>query len=585
MQGQNGRLASHAERRFLTRAVIGSIALVLAISGFVATAALLEVGKVGQAFKQNTRLAVSSGVLSSAGAGEPQTLLLVGDDRRPAPKGRPNGFEVPHSNEMLLVRLDPSKPTIAMLSIPRELRVKIRPPGRPPVVNRINFAYTLGGIQLMTQTIKQALGLSINHVMVITFPHFKRAVDQMGCVYTTIDRRYYHSNVGSVEQYFEVNLQPGYQKVCGDQALQFVAYRHGDTSLVRDARDQRFLLDVKAQYGPSLLDNRDKFEKIFGRAVQTDIRGVDSILGLAELLAQMAGRPVRQVHFDVTIGPSFDTATPQQISSAVHGFLHGTNATPKRRIKQALGVARKPRPAGLTLVRTPDPFLANAHQAAVGMTLPLEYPRVRNQLNNPGPDQLRNYQIHDTQGNPQEAYTVVIDRGTLGDFYNVQGTTWQDPPILRNPSQTVRIGSRTYGLYYAGDNLRLVAWREGPAVYWIENTLTNSVPPAEMLAMAEQTKPVSGQGATGRGVVHPRNFALPKRNSVDQAGPVQTIGGILGLLVLGGIALLLGRWNRRRRNIRRLRADLEELTLAEARIERRLAGMRAQRGRRPAVRR
>jgi hypothetical protein len=236
-------------------------------------------------------------------------------------------------------------------------------------------------------------------------------------------------------------------------------------------------------------------------------------------------------------------------------------------------------------VRTPDSFLANARHAAVGMTLPLEYPRVRNQLNNPGPDQLRNYQMHDTQGNPHEAYTVVIDRGTLGDFYDVQGTTWQDPPILRNPSQTVRIGSRAYGLYYAGDNLRLVAWREGPAVYWIENTLTNSVPPAEMLAMAEQTKPVSGQGATGRGVVHPHNFALPKRTSADQAGAVQTIGGILGLLVLGGIVLLLGRWNHRRRNIRRLRADLEELTRAEARIEQRLAVMRRGRGRRPTVRR
>src|SRR5947209_11317830 len=205
MQGQNGRLASHAERRFLTRAVIGSIALVLAISGFVATAALLEVGKVGQAFKQNTRLAVSSGVLSSAGAGQPQTLLLVGDDRRPAPKGRPNGFEVPHSNEMLLVRLDPSKPTIAMLSIPRELKVPIFPHGRKPLSNRINFAYTLGGIQLMTETIKRVLGLKINHVVVITFPHFKRAVDEIGCVYSMIDRRDYHSNAGSADNDFEAN--------------------------------------------------------------------------------------------------------------------------------------------------------------------------------------------------------------------------------------------------------------------------------------------------------------------------------------------------------------------------------------------
>ncbi|MBV9309221.1 MAG: LCP family protein, partial [Solirubrobacterales bacterium] len=350
MQGQNGtRLAPSAERSFLSKALIGSVVLVIATAIFVATAALLEVGKVGQAFRQNTRLLVSSGTLAPVSAGQPQTLLLVGDDRRPPPKNNPNGFEVPHSNEMLLVRLDPGKPTIAMLSIPRELQVPIYPRNRAPVVNRINFAYTLGGVQLMTQTIKRVLGLSVNHVVVITFPRFKQAVDQMGCAYSMIDRRYYHSNVGSAEQYFEVNLQPGYQQLCGDQALQFVAYRHGDTSLVRDARDQRFLLDVKAQYGPSLVDNLDKFENIFGRAVQTDIRGVDSILGLAELLAQMAGRPVRQVHFDVNVGPSFDTATPRQISNAVDSFLNGTAPISKRRINRAVRVARKPRPTGLQL--------------------------------------------------------------------------------------------------------------------------------------------------------------------------------------------------------------------------------------------
>jgi len=470
-----------AERRFAARAVIACLVVILAIGAFIATAALLEVGKIGDAFKQNKTLQVSSGTLASAGVGQPQTLLLVGDDRRPAPKGRPNGFEVPHSNEMLLVRLDPSKPTIAMLSIPRELKVPIFPHGRKPLSNRINFAYTLGGIQLMTETIKRVLGLKINHVVVITFPHFKRAVDEIGCVYSMIDRRYYHSNVGSAEQYFEVNLQPGYQRLCGDNALQFVAYRHGDTSLVRDARDQRFLLDVKTQYGPSLLSQRDKFEQIMGRAVQTDIHGTDQILSLAELLAQMAGRPVRQVHFDVNVGPSFDTATPQQIKGAVSAFLNGVNGGPKRHIKAAISAARAHRhapPPGLSLAQTPASFLDYARRQAVGMTLPLEYPRVRNQPGKPGPDALRVYQIHDLQGQAHESYVVAIDRGTLGDFYNVQGTTWPDPPILRIPSQTVRIGSRTYGLYYAGDNLRLVAWRDGPGVYWIENTLTNAVPPA-----------------------------------------------------------------------------------------------------------
>ena len=560
----NGRLPKAAEARFLVRTALAALVVVLAVGGFVATAALLEVGKIAQAFRQNKTLQVGPHVLAQAAPGAPQTLLLVGDDRRPAPQGRPNAFVVPHSNEMLLVRLDPAQPTIAMLSIPRELKVTIRPRPGKPVVNRINFAYTLGGIRLMTETIKQVLGLSINHVVVITFPHFKRAVDQMGCVYSTIDRRYYHSNQGSVQQYFEIDLQPGYQRLCGQQALEFVAYRHGDTSLVRDARDQRFLLDVKAQYGPSVLGNRDKFEQIFGGAVQTDIHGVNQILSLAELLAQMAGRPVRQVRFDVNIGPSFDTASPGQIRAAVDGFLQGVRAGPKPRLARAVAVARHPQAPGLSLIRTPTADLERARAAAVGMPLALEYPRVRNQLGGPQHDTLRNYYIYDERDQRHDSYAIVINRGTLGDYYDVQGTTWQDPPLLRNPSQTVRLGPRTYGLYYEGDNLRLVAWREGPGVYWIENTLTDSVPPAEMLAMAEQTTAVGSAGAFTRGEVSPRGFFLPKRTAAVTETTAQTVGGVLGIVGLGVVCALVALWARRRRRLRELRAELQWLTEMEA---------------------
>ena len=85
---------------------------------------------------------------------------------------------------------------------------------------------------------------------------------------------------------------------------------------------------------------------------------------------------------------------------------------------------------------------------------------------------------------------IVIDRGGLGEYYDVQGSDWTDPPLLNDPSQTVQIGSRTYDLYYAGEQIRTIAWHEDGAAYWIQNTLTNGVGPREMLAMAEQTLPV-----------------------------------------------------------------------------------------------
>src|SRR5947209_17200611 len=202
------------------RMLLGCLLVLLASAGGSAVFVLEQVHNLRDALNLNGTLKVAPGNLASAGWGDPQTLLLVGDDQRSLT--RYYHVAVPHlANEMLLVRLDPSKPYISMMSIPRELKVPIVRPNGFAYVDRINSAYT-SGIPTVLKTIKRDLGLSINHVIVITFGRFKRAVNEMGCVYSTVDRRYYHVNVPGSEQYQEINLQPGYQKLCGEHALQFV---------------------------------------------------------------------------------------------------------------------------------------------------------------------------------------------------------------------------------------------------------------------------------------------------------------------------------------------------------------------------
>ena len=125
------------------------------------------------------------------------------------------------------------------MSIPRDLKIEI--PGFG--TEKFNAAYTDGGPKLTLQVVKELTGLPINHVVNVDFLGFVRAVDAIGCVYTDVDRRYYHSNVGvpAEEQYSEIDIQPGYQKLCGKKALEYVRYRHTDTDIVRSARQQDFL--------------------------------------------------------------------------------------------------------------------------------------------------------------------------------------------------------------------------------------------------------------------------------------------------------------------------------------------------------
>src|SRR5436305_1048712 len=112
------------------------------------------------------------------------------------------------------------------------------------------------------------LEVKINHVIDINFAGFKALVDYLGCVYVQVDRRYYHSNdgLGVGQTYDEINIQPGYQKLCGNDALHYVRYRHTDTDLVRAARQQDFLRQIKNQVGAGgLVARRYAIEKIFGK--------------------------------------------------------------------------------------------------------------------------------------------------------------------------------------------------------------------------------------------------------------------------------------------------------------------------------
>ena len=557
------------------RVLLGGLGVVLVSAAATTVLALNEVGGVVEALRESKRVKLAPNVLAPTSRGASETLLLVGNDQRPPPKSNPFGRVLPHSNEMLLVRIDPSKPTISMMSIPRELQVTFTTPHGLVVTNRINSAFTYGGIELMTRTIKNLLGLSINHVFVLNFPKFRRAVDELGCVYMTVDRRYYHVNEPGGEQYFEINLQPGYQRLCGKGALEFVANRHEDTSVTRDARDQRLLLELKSQYGPSLFESRQRFEHILGRAVETDIHSTSQVLDLLGLLIEAQGKPVRQVPFQATLLPTFDTASPQQIHESVENFLGGTAAIAKGKVNASLRTAHLHRrhrgaPPPLNLASTPSSELAAARSAAASLPFPLEYPRARETFGGAAPDKLRLYDVRDQRGRLERAYVIVIQKATLGQFYDVQGTSWNDPPLLSNPGATIRVGSRTYDLYYAGEQIRTIAWHEGGGTYWIQNTLTNSIQPREMLAMAiETTSVISAPSATPPVVSSLSNLHVPPHRKAT-VNKLTKLGALLAIVALVPLLVLAAWLLARRRELDALRAQVTHAMTLEAEHRERL---------------
>ena len=128
--------------------------------------------------------------------------------------------------------------------------------------------------------------------------------------------------------------------------------------------------------------------------------------------------------------------------------------------------------------------IAQAQAEAPKLTFPLYYPVNRVASVFAPPDMLRPYML-----NGHVAYVVVVAQGGLGQYYDLEGTTWQHPPILNNPNQTIQLGGRTMQVYFEGRRIRLVAWHSNGAVYWVINTLQNILSNRQMLAIAAAARP------------------------------------------------------------------------------------------------
>jgi polyisoprenyl-teichoic acid--peptidoglycan teichoic acid transferase len=482
-EGGDPRLGWQMAKRF----ALGSLLIVLLSATAVASGVLLELHEGITVFAQeSTPIPGINNVLEEVPLGAPQTILLLGSDRRFGDgKGNP-----PRSDTMIVVHLEPDKNATAVMSLPRDLKVQI--PGHG--TDKINQAYHLGGPKLAVRTVRALLRIPIHHVINVNFGGFARAVNRLGCVYADVDRRYFNDNSRG-ENYAAIDLKPGYQKLCGQDALDYVRFRHEDNDLVRAARQQDFLRQAKEQIGlGKLFGDRTELLSIFGRYTQTDISEDNdaAIINLLKLAYESSKTPLTEIPFPGLDAPGgYIEISDRKLKDTVKRFVavqgreHSGTGKPKqpKRIKARTALA-----PGLALDKTggENHVLAmNLRLSALG--LPVYYPKARLARGTAGytkEGSPRSYEIFDRNKNRYRAYRIVLYAGEIGQYYGVQGTTWKAAPILDNPTDEVRMRKRTYRRYFDGKKIRLIAWETPKAIYWVSNSLTQKLTNRQMMDIA-----------------------------------------------------------------------------------------------------
>lgn len=161
-------------------------------------------------------------------------IVLIGADDRDGEAGR--------SDTLMVASINPARITLALMSIPRDLRVLI--PGQG--YDKINAAYATGGPPLTVETVERFLDEDIDHWAKIDFEGFVKAIDTLGGVEVTVPDiegpqtggthhgMNYDDNWGNLH----IHLKPGRQKLNGEEALGFVRYRK--SNMYRNRQGTRY---------------------------------------------------------------------------------------------------------------------------------------------------------------------------------------------------------------------------------------------------------------------------------------------------------------------------------------------------------
>jgi LCP family protein required for cell wall assembly len=268
--------------------------VVLALVAWIGLSLVLFL--ISAQFNQDQVSSDAQAQLSDGGVGilKPQTTLILGSDQRTKGTKEPGASTSgpSRSDSILLVRTGGGHS--AKLSIPRDTIVDIPGHGR----DKINAAYAYGGAALTVQTIKQFLGIKIDHVFEVNFDNFPQLVDSMGGIDYTGGCVVSKINGGFKNGGFTLRLKRGTTHINGKQALALSRTRKNlcnprENDLTRARRQQKVISSMKSRvFSPAGFIRLPFISWNAPKTLKTDMRG-PALLGYALGTAFSGSTPTR----------------------------------------------------------------------------------------------------------------------------------------------------------------------------------------------------------------------------------------------------------------------------------------------------
>jgi LCP family protein required for cell wall assembly len=236
------------KRRAFKRTAQLLLALFLVGAGFFGVKVYLTSKHLFHGGGRAPALAEDISKLKGEGDGRVNILLLG--------VGGPGHEGADLTDTILLASIDPVNHTTALLSIPRDLWVKIPGDG----YQKVNAAYVYGkqqsksksetgkdqdGLKLLDKTLSPVIGIPIHYHAVVNFRAFKQTVDSLGGVNFYVPETLYDPTIAWENHGNSYIATKGNQSFNGAKALLYARSRETSSDFARGQRQRQLIVAIK----------------------------------------------------------------------------------------------------------------------------------------------------------------------------------------------------------------------------------------------------------------------------------------------------------------------------------------------------
>lgn len=242
-------------------------------------------------------------------------ILLVGADKRET------WNEAGRSDSAMIATLDKKHKRLKLTSLMRDMYVTI--PGYEEQ-NRINAAYSFGGVKLMYKTIAHNFGLKLDGYVVVDFAAFKKVINLLNGVdieLTEWEQKYLVYAYRNTDYMSDIVV--GKNTLSGKQALAYTRIRQdASADFGRTARQRKVLASLFKKVKTMPMSKWLELAEEVSQCVATDLTN-DEILGYMTDVMRMGTTEIDQMR--IPVDDSFTDEVHREMKVLVPDLEKNTN--------------------------------------------------------------------------------------------------------------------------------------------------------------------------------------------------------------------------------------------------------------------